>query len=107
MFYFESQDKRYKYNSLPQRWASSASAFHFRMCNILVDTKAVVYVDDVLVKGKYKKDHDANLGEVPKRVHHVGMHIGKKKTQLGTKHVLFLGYDVYEGSFRLASCIAV
>lgn len=31
------------------------------MCSIRVDTEAVVYVDDLLVGGKDKEEHDQNL----------------------------------------------
>lgn len=94
LFAFECQGKRYKYNCLPRGWASSASAFHSRMCNILVKTRAIVYVDDILVGGKDPAEHDRNLGDVLARMQEAGMHINKSKVQLSKPHVLFLGYDI-------------
>lgn len=61
---FESNGRRYKYNSLPQGWESSYSALHSGMCSFLADTEAVVYVDDLLVGGKDQEEHDVNLGKV-------------------------------------------
>lgn len=77
------------------------------MCNILVDTKAVVYVDDPLMGGKNEAEHDANLGEVLSKLEQVGMHINKDKMQLGKNHVLFWRYDICRGNFSLDSYIAV
>lgn len=106
LFAFKCQGKRYKYNCLPQGWASAPSAFHSRICNILTKTKAIVYVDDLLVGGRSQEDHDKNLGEVLARLQEARMHVNRDKIQLSKNHFLFLGYDISGGSYGLDSYIA-
>lgn len=79
LFAFECQGKKFKHNCLPQGWASFASAFHFRMCNILAHTKVVVYVDDLLVAGNNQEEYDHNLGKVLAKLHEASMHVNKEK----------------------------
>lgn len=77
------------------------------MCNILVNIKAVVYVNDLLIEGKDQEKHNKNLGEILSMLHEVGVHLNKSKTQLNKKHVLFLGYNIWDGKFSLDSYVAL
>lgn len=54
---FECGGKRLSYKQLPQGWALSAAAFHLQMKALLTSTSAVVYVDDVLIRGKTEWEH--------------------------------------------------
>lgn len=75
------------------------------MCNVLVDTTAIVYVNDLIVRGRTQAEHNLNLGEVLGKLKRAGMHIKREKMQLSRKHVLFLGSDVCEGAFSLDSYV--
>lgn len=49
------------------------------MCNLLAQTKAVVYIGVFLIEFKSQEDHDKNLGEVLARLQEAGMHVMKEK----------------------------
>lgn len=105
LFAFECQSKKFKYKCLPHGWTSSASAFHSRMCNMLVNTQAVVYVDDLLVGGRTQAKHNRNFSDVLSRLNQAGMYVNREKMQLNKTHVLFLRYDVGGGAFGLNSYV--
>lgn len=79
---------RYKYKCLPRGWSQSASNFPSRMCNILVDTKAIVYFDSI--GGAAQEEHDFLLEELFRRLAQTGMHINPDKVYLGRKQVMYL-----------------
>lgn len=76
------------------------------MCNVLAETKVVIYVDDLLVGGRSQQEHNENLDKVFSKLMEARMHINEEKMQLGRKHVLFLGYDVGGGSYSLDCYVA-
>lgn len=79
LFYFESSGRRYKYAQLPQGCASNATAFHSKMKALLAATRAVVYVDDVLIEGRNQWEHDKQVRIVMDKLALAGMHVNAKK----------------------------
>lgn len=49
------------------------------MCNSLVNTHAIVYVDDIIVGGSTQEEHDSNLEKVLLRLAEMEMHINTEK----------------------------
>lgn len=105
LFTFEAASQRFRYNCLPQGWSHSDATFHSRLCNALIDTHVVVYVDDIFVGGRTKEEHHRNLGQVFKRLAEMGMHVNMSKVQLGKSKVIYLVYDVWVGGCDLETYI--
>lgn len=60
----------------------------------MADLPCVSYVDDILVRGRNKEEHDSNLGLVLQRLNAMHLHVNDKKMQLAREKILFLGYDI-------------
>lgn len=78
---------------------SSAATFHSRIKALLVSTRAVVYVDDVLIEEINHWEHDKQVKKVMEKLAQVGMHVNAYKLQCGPKKVMFLGYDISASEF--------
>ena len=59
-----------------------------------------IYLDDILCFGKTKKDHDATLEEVFKRLAANGMALSIDKCKFGQDKVEYLGYSVTQSGIR-------
>lgn len=68
---------------------------------LLSSTDAVVYVDDVLIKGRNEWEHNINLRGVMSVLAKAGMHVNATKVQCAQKSVRLLGYDISKGNFSL------
>lgn len=55
------------------------------MHKLLVDTCAIVHVDDLLVRGKDQAEHNANVLQILKRLGEMGMHINQEKVKVGCR----------------------
>lgn len=64
LFCFELNGKRFAYQIFPKGWASNASLFHSKISISLSNLLCVTYVDDIIVGGRDRKEHDVNLGLV-------------------------------------------
>jgi hypothetical protein len=65
--------------------------FQQLMDTILAGTKAMPYLDDIIVGGKGEKDHQDRLYEVLKRLEDAGLTLGIDKCTFGQKEIKFLG----------------
>lgn len=68
---------------------------------LLLSPSVVVYVDDVMIRGRSGWEHDKNFKEVMNVLNKAGMHANAMKVQCAQKKVKFLGYDISEGRFSL------
>lgn len=97
---------RFANQTLPQEWASRACLFHSKISSLLVGFPCVSYVNDILVKGRDKREHDANLGLVLERLNSMNLHVSKEKVQHAKEQILFMGYDVQCGGYGLDTYIS-
>lgn len=67
------------------------AAFQLRIKALLALTGAVVHVDDVLIEGITKWEHDKNVRIVMRKLAKVGMHVNVDKIKLRKKRVIILG----------------
>ena len=98
-FGFEVLGQRWCWKTLPQGWASSSGLFHSRVLSITQGLPVVCYIDDLLVGGSNKEEHEANLLKVLEVLEIWGLLVNKTKMQVAKEDVEFLGMTLKEGTF--------
>ena len=65
------------------------------MAQVLSGLSGVVYyIDDILVTGRTREEHTANLQAVLQRIREHGLRLKKSKCQFFTKKMEFLGHNI-------------
>ena len=93
------------FNKLPFRIVSAPEHFQCHMNEILRKLPGVVcHVDDILVTGRNKKEHDTRLHVVLKKLEAAGITVNKDKCKFSCNKIVFLGHviDAYGISAGLA-----
>lgn len=84
---------RFRYLRLPQGLCSAPEIFQCEMNRIVSGIESIIiHMDDVLVCGTTKAEHDLRLSAVLNRFREVGMTLNKEKCQFESDRVDFLGY---------------
>ena len=92
---FITEYGRYYYNRMPMGISSAPEHYHRRMVEILEGCEGVVqYLDDSLVFGKTKEEHDERLQIVLKKLLKEGITLNREKCEFGVRRVKFLGHIV-------------
>jgi hypothetical protein len=90
---FNTPFGRYRWLRMPYGLASASEVFHRRMVECLRDLEGVeVFIDDIAVWGKTKKDHDDRLSRVLDRCRASGIHLNRKKCRICVKEATYLGH---------------
>lgn len=105
LFCFELKRKRCAHQTLPQGWASSACMFYPKISNCLSNIPYVGYVDDVIVGGSDREEHDKNLELLLGRLKEMSLHISEKNV-VCSRTALFSGHDIQEGRYSLDTHIS-
>ena len=85
----------YRYKRLCFGLSSAPSAFQKMLSTILSDLKGVQnYLDDVIVYGKDKVEHDKNLYEVMSKLQSCGILLNYDKCKFGQSSIEFLGHKI-------------
>ena len=86
---------RFCFNKLPFGIASAPEHFQCHMNEILRDLLGVIcHVDDILVSGRDKNEHDSRLHAVMKRLEAAGVTLNKEKCQFSCTKIVFLGHVI-------------
>ena len=86
---------RFCFNKLPFGVSCAPELFQKRMINILQGLQGVVcQIDDVLVFGKTRKEHDNRLCAVMRRLESAGVTLNSAKCEFAKDQVQFLGHLV-------------
>jgi hypothetical protein len=89
------------FNRRPLGISSAPVHFQKRMNNVLEGLEGTVYMmDDVLVCGRNKKEHDTLLHPVLSRFETAGDTLNQEKCRFGEKSVKFIGQIVGRGEVR-------
>lgn len=84
---------RYRFLRMPFGITPAPEVFHRMVGDVLQGLKGVMhYIDDVLVWGNTKEEHDARLTEVQDRLKTAGFEINQSKSSFGKKEVKYLGH---------------
>ena len=86
---------------MPFRITSAPEHFQKRMAKILSGLTGVsCMMDDVLVFGKDKKEHDERLIQVLRRIAAAGATLNPEKCEFGKKQLKFLGHVIDKTGIR-------
>ncbi|KAI5152345.1 hypothetical protein ENBRE01_2758 [Enteropsectra breve] len=94
---FKFENLLYEWNRMPMGFKNAPSIFQKMMDELLGDLsgKGVeVYLDDIVIHAKSKKDHDMIVREVFKRLEESNLYVNVKKLQLAQKEIKLLGIMV-------------
>ena len=92
---------RYCFNKLPFGIASAPEHFQKRMSNILSDLTGVVcQMDDVLVFGRNRAEHDACLLAALQKIENAGATLNKEKCKFSKTSIKFLGHLIDQTGIR-------
>ena len=92
---------RYCFNKLPFGISSAPEHFQKRMSQILTGLEGVVcQMDDVLVFGINKTEHDSRLLSVLKRIEASGVTLNITKCEFSKTSITFLGHQIDQDGIR-------
>lgn len=86
-----------QFNKMPQGFKNSPSIFQQAMQYIfgdLIDKACIIYIDDILVFGATKKEHNENFNLVKNVIDKYGLQENKEKRIFCKNEVCFLGYNI-------------
>ncbi|PIK40121.1 hypothetical protein BSL78_23022 [Apostichopus japonicus] len=99
---FNTPFGRYKFLRLPFGLHSAPEVFHKTMCQIMDGIPGCqVYIDDILVCGKTKEEHDKRLRLVFERATEHNLRLNKSKCKLGVREVKYLGHILSKNGMRI------
>ena len=99
---FITHDGLFRYTRCPFGLASSGPAFQSIMCDMLKGVKGVeVYLDDIVVHGASKGEHDRRVFEVLNVLRSHKVKVNEAKSVFGVSSVSFLGLRVSCNSVQL------
>ena len=85
----------FQYNRLAFGISSAPGIFQRAMEELFQDMPQVLcYLDDVLIVGKNREDHDRLLEVVLGRLESTGLKLGWEKCSLGVREVRYLGFKI-------------
>ena len=83
---------RYSFQRLPFGISSASEIFHRTVASFFDDLAGVkVFVDDIVVWGASREQHDARLHQVLQRVRSNNIKLNRKKCVFGVREITFLG----------------
>jgi len=94
---FSTSKGHYQFLRLPFGLCGAPTSFQKCMQQILckeLGLKCCVYIDDIIVFGKNKKEHDRNLIDVLARLNQAGIKLSKDKFKFSLQRISFLGHCI-------------
>lgn len=89
---FSTPFGRYRFQRMPFGINCAPEIFHNEMIKIFKAEGVTVYIDDILVTGRTKSEHDARLKEVMRKACENGVKFNKDKCIFGVNEVPYLGH---------------
>ena len=89
---FSTPSGRYRYLRLPFRISASSEIFQMKIFEGMPGVAAIV--DDILIFGRTRKEHDTNLRDVLDRARNIGIHFNPDKMAISVKQVPFFGHVI-------------
>ncbi|KAL1458772.1 hypothetical protein WDU94_008888 [Cyamophila willieti] len=90
---FNTPFARFKFLRLPYGLSCAPEKFHQKVVDFMSDIPGVlVYIDDILIYGSTKEEHNNRLQQVLNRVREINLKLNKAKCKIGVDKVNFLGH---------------
>ncbi|VDI69620.1 Hypothetical predicted protein [Mytilus galloprovincialis] len=90
---FNTPFGRFKFLRLPFGIKSASEVFHKAVCKILHGLNGVEsFIDDILVWGCTKEEHDKRLKEVLERIRTANLKLRRDKCEMGISEVTYFGH---------------
>ncbi|XP_055524749.1 uncharacterized protein K02A2.6-like [Wyeomyia smithii] len=91
----------FKYNRLPPGIKSAPGAFQRIIDSMVAGIPGVKpYLDDIMISGKTKEEHNRSLHEVLERIKTYGFHLKIEKCRFGLSQIKFLGHIIDKDGLR-------
>ncbi|XP_055634157.1 uncharacterized protein K02A2.6-like [Toxorhynchites rutilus septentrionalis] len=91
----------FKYNRLPPGNKSAPGAFQRIIDSMVAGIPGVKpYLDDIMIAGRTKEEHDRSLHVVLERIKTYGFHLRIEKCRFGLSQIKFLGHIIDKGGLR-------
>ncbi|XP_062709570.1 uncharacterized protein K02A2.6-like [Aedes albopictus] len=91
----------FQYNRLPPGVKSAPGAFQRIIDSMVAGIPGVKpYLDDILIAGRTKEEHDRNLYAVLNRIREYGFHLRLEKCRFALSQIEFLGHIVDKDGIR-------
>ena len=92
----------YEWNVMPFGLRNAPSQFQNIMNDIFNDYTrfSIVYIDDVLIFSKSVEEHFQHLKIFQRLVREIGLVISASKIKLFQTKIIFLGFEIYEGTIK-------
>jgi hypothetical protein len=91
----------FRYRRLPFGVSPAPEVFHRVLADVLRDLPGVLhYVDDVLIYGATREEHNARLRAVLQRIKAAGFNISESKSSFAKTEVVFLGHLISGTAIR-------
>lgn len=97
---FSTPFGRYRFLRMPFGINCAPEIFHNEMFKIFKDEGIILYIDDILVVGRNKAEHDLRLKQVMQKAKEYNIKFNKEKCIFGVKEVNFLGHIFDKNGMR-------
>ncbi|XP_052756041.1 uncharacterized protein K02A2.6-like [Galleria mellonella] len=92
---FNTPFGRYKFLRMPFGICSASEVFHRKMYENFDDIEGVcMYIDDLLIYAKTKKEHDKVLRKVLNRCRKINLKLNMQKCKFGLQELKYLGHRI-------------
>jgi len=94
---FATRKGQYEYLRMPFGLCSAPATFQMLMNSVLHSEnwqKCLIYLDDILVFGRTKKEHHERLRSVLQRIREAGLKLSPEKCRLFQTEVTYLGHTI-------------
>lgn len=90
---------RYKFLRLPYGLNCAPEVFHKRFKEIFKIDGVEIYIDDILIWGKDKKEHDDRLEQVLKIAQQNNIKFNKNKCKFAMKEIVYMGHKISQNGY--------
>ena len=88
---FNTPYGRYRFIKMPYGITSGSEVFQHAMEQLMEGYPCKIIVDDIIVYGKTREEHDRNLEQVMQRLQEINLHLNIKKCEFRVNSISFVG----------------
>ncbi|KAG0436316.1 Retrovirus-related Pol polyprotein from transposon opus [Dictyocoela muelleri] len=103
--FLDTRNRLLQFRMMPQGFKNAPAIFQrgmFLVLDGLIGDKCFSYLDDILIFGQDKREHDRNLKEVLNRLKKYNLEINEEKSVICKNEIKFLGFQISFTEFFIA-----